>query len=44
LQLGVQRGASIGGVLNVPKKIADGQINMALPKKKEKKIVSAPMI
>jgi hypothetical protein len=33
LQLGVQRGASIAGMHNGPKKIADGPINMAPLKK-----------
>jgi hypothetical protein len=38
LLLGVQRGAFIWGVPNVPKKIGDKRINMALSnKKKEKK-------
>jgi hypothetical protein len=36
LQLGVQRDASIGGVLNTPKKIARGPMNMALSKPKKK--------
>jgi hypothetical protein len=43
LQLGVQRGASIGGMPNVPKKSADGPINMA-PFLKKEKVVSAHMI
>jgi len=37
LQLGVQRDASIGGVLNTPKKIARGPMNMALSKKNKNK-------
>jgi len=39
---GVQRGASIGGVLNAPKKLADGPMNMALYKK-NLKVTSTPM-
>jgi hypothetical protein len=34
---GVQRDASIGGVLNVPQKNDDGPMNMALSKKKKVK-------
>jgi hypothetical protein len=41
--IGVQGGAYIGGMPNVPKTIADGPINMA-PFKKREKVVSAPMI
>jgi hypothetical protein len=37
LQLVVQRGASIEGMPNVPKTFADGPINMAPLKKKERK-------
>ncbi len=33
LQVGVQRGAFTGGIPNVPKKIADGSLNMAPLKK-----------
>jgi len=40
--LWVQRGASIWGMPNVPKKIADGPINMAPLKKKEKKLWARP--
>ncbi len=40
----VQRGASIGGMPNVPKTFADGPINMAPPKKIKKKVVSPNMI
>ncbi len=40
--IGVQRGASIGGMPNVPEKFADGPINMT-PLKKQIKTMSAPM-
>jgi hypothetical protein len=43
LQLGVQKRCFYWGMPNVPKKFADGPINMAALKTKRKKVVSVPM-
>jgi hypothetical protein len=38
--LGVQRGASIGGMLNVPKKLIDEPMNMILSKNQKQSSLS----
>jgi len=43
LQLGIQKRCFYWGMPNVPKKFANGPINMAPLKKKRKKVVSVPM-